>query len=139
MAVVSEDHNPNQGLQSTIPDYGRLWRVRWLLHALNWCFPWHFYPGQQLCLDELLIAFKGSMHFKQYISLKPRKWGIKAFALCDSQTGYILKVSLYSGKSTVPHQGLAQTIVTQLLTTAVLYFKYLKLECSYSGNILHTL
>ena len=141
---MSEDHNPNQGLQRTSPDYDRLWRVRWLLDALNRRFPRHFYPGQQLCVDEVLIAFKGSVHFKQYIPLKPHKWGIKAFALSDSQTGYILKVSLYSGKSMVPLQGLAHTIVTQLLTTASLDHRghHLYMDSYYTSpgllkNLLH--
>ena len=30
---------------------------------------------------------------------KPNKWGIKAFLLCESSTGYIYNVEIYTGKS----------------------------------------
>jgi len=34
----------------------------------------------------------------QYMPAKPTKWGIKTFAICN--TGYALKVLIYTGKET---------------------------------------
>jgi hypothetical protein len=39
---------------------------------------------------EQTIAFKGRHKSKQYNKQKPRKWGFKNFALCDSIAGFLL-------------------------------------------------
>ena len=46
-----------------------------------------------------MLKFKGRLYFKQYLPMKPVKWGIKLFALCDSETGAVLKFFVYTGKS----------------------------------------
>ncbi|KAF0980428.1 hypothetical protein FDP41_013642 [Naegleria fowleri] len=48
-------------------------------------------------VDEIIAAFKGKVRFKQYIPLKPHKYGLKHYALSDS-TGYIYAFWLYQGK-----------------------------------------
>jgi hypothetical protein len=47
-----------------------------------------------------MIKFKGRIFFRQYLPAKPTKWGIKTFALCESNTGYGLRFVVYTGKST---------------------------------------
>ena len=46
-------------------------------------------PGQQIALDESVISFRGRVGFLQYLKGKPNPWGIKAFALADSKSGYM--------------------------------------------------
>ncbi|KAF0972338.1 hypothetical protein FDP41_009241 [Naegleria fowleri] len=52
---------------------------------------------REVSVDEIIAAFKEKVRFKQYIPLKPHKYGLKYYALSDS-TGYIYAFWLYQGK-----------------------------------------
>ena len=45
-----------------------------------------------------MISFKGRLSFLQYMPKKPVKWGMKAWALADSTSGYTWNFKLYTGK-----------------------------------------
>ena len=49
-------------------------------------------------MDETLIKFKGKIHFRQFIPIKPGRFGIKAFTLAESTSGYVLGSKVYTGK-----------------------------------------
>ena len=55
---------------------------------------------QHVAVDESVIAFRGRVGFLQYLKGKPNPWGIKAFVLADSVSGYLHKVKIYFGKDT---------------------------------------
>ena len=55
-------------------------------------------PERQLAIDETLIKFKGKLHFRQFIPIKPSRFGIKAFTLAESSSGYVLNSKIYIGK-----------------------------------------
>ena len=55
-------------------------------------------PERQLAIDETLIKFKGKVHFRQFIPIKPGRFGIKAFTLAESSSGYVLNSKIYTGK-----------------------------------------
>ena len=38
------------------------------------------------------------MHFRQFIPIKPGRFGIKAFTLAESSSGYLLNSKIYTGK-----------------------------------------
>ncbi len=57
-----------------------------------------FIPQKQLSIDEAMISFKGRLSFLQYLPKKPKKWGMKAWALADTNTGYVWNWNLYCGK-----------------------------------------
>ena len=57
-----------------------------------------FVPQQQLSIDEAMISFKGRLSFLQFLPKKPKKWGMKAWALTDSKMGYVWNWKLYTGK-----------------------------------------
>jgi len=68
-------------------------------------------------LDEGMIPSKNRLSIKQYIQSKPIKWGIKAFLLCESATGYIYNVEIYTGKTDglyVPEIGASRSVVARL-------------------------
>ena len=44
------------------------------------------------------MKFKGRLSFLQYMPKKPTKWGLKAWMLADSHTGYTWNWDLYTGK-----------------------------------------
>ncbi|KAJ4450071.1 hypothetical protein ANN_01478, partial [Periplaneta americana] len=49
-------------------------------------------------IDESMTKFKGRSSLKQYLPMKPIKRGIKIWERCDSKTGYIYDLDVYSGK-----------------------------------------
>lgn len=48
-------------------------------------------------VDEKLEAFRGRCPFRQYMPLKPNKYGIKIFALCDAKMFYTYNLEVYVG------------------------------------------
>ena len=63
-------------------------------------FQQHLSPSQELSIDEAMIAFRGRVSFRQYIRGKPQPWGIKAYVLSESRTGYMYNIIIYYGKET---------------------------------------
>jgi len=63
----------------------------------KWKKYYRFSPN--LNLDEAMIPFTGRLSFLQYIRGKPIPWGIKAYILASSSTGYIYRMHIYSGKN----------------------------------------
>ena len=80
-------------------DTDRMWRVRPFLDRLIPKFQQLFYPGQNIAIDEGMLLWRGQLVFKVYNPLKPIKYGIKSYVLCDSITGYCYAMKPYHGKS----------------------------------------
>ncbi|XP_035742493.1 piggyBac transposable element-derived protein 3-like [Vespa mandarinia] len=68
-------------------------------------------------LDKLIIPFKGRYRLKNYMPKKPKKWGYKAFLLCDS-SGLIYNFEIYTGKvirdPELPNVGSSDNVVLRL-------------------------
>lgn len=54
--------------------------------------------GTGVCIDEMLIAFRGRSKFKMYMPKKPAKYGLKVMALTDARTGYFFNGYIYAGR-----------------------------------------
>ena len=65
-------------------------------------------------VDEQIIPFKDRHSLKVYVKNKPKKWGYKVFALCDS-SGVLLNFEIDTGKeehdSELPDVGVSGNIV----------------------------
>lgn len=59
-----------------------------------------FYPFQNLSLDEMVIGWKGRWAHKMFNASKPKKYHVKTFGLCDSNTGYVIDILIYFGADT---------------------------------------
>ncbi|XP_022913140.2 piggyBac transposable element-derived protein 4-like [Onthophagus taurus] len=53
--------------------------------------------GQNVTIDEKLEGFRGRCGFVQYISNKPNKYGVKIYALVDSQVYCVYNLEIYAG------------------------------------------
>ena len=81
-----------------------------------------------------MIAYKGRVRFKQYVPSKPTKWGIKAFELCDSLSGYCLDFDIYTGKDRVPSaRGLGFDVVSGLINRYLNKFHHVFYDRFFSG------
>lgn len=54
--------------------------------------------SEYVCIDEMLVKFRGRCPFRQYIPSKPGKYGIKMFAMVDARTMYTSNFEIYVGK-----------------------------------------
>jgi len=68
-------------------------------------------------VDEQIIPFKDRHSLKVYVKNKPKKWGYKVFALCDS-SGILLNFEIDTGKeehdSELPDVGVSGNIVLRM-------------------------
>ena len=54
-------------------------------------------PGENTTVDEGLEKFNGRLSFKQYMPMKPDKFGIKVWLLADTDTYYVPCFQVYLG------------------------------------------
>lgn len=54
--------------------------------------------GQTVCVDEMLVSFRGKCRFRMYMPNKPDKYGLKLMCLTDARTGYLFNSYIYCGK-----------------------------------------
>ena len=97
--------------------HDKLFKLRPFLTMLITNFQQMFTPFKYISVDESMIGFKGRISFLQYLPKKPKKWGMKAWALCDSKTGYTWNWKLYVGKDdeVATSDGLAYGVVMELV------------------------
>ena len=74
-----------------------MYKIRPLLSPLLANFKAAYTLHRELSIDEAMVGFKGRLCFIQYLPKKPTKWGIKAYVLADSATGYVYSWRLYTG------------------------------------------
>lgn len=75
-----------------------LFKIRRFIDAVVANFRQAYTPLREVSIDEQMVAYKGRLSFKQYMPAKPIKWGMKAFVLAESKTGYVCDWHLYTGK-----------------------------------------
>ncbi|GFR29996.1 piggyBac transposable element-derived protein 4 [Trichonephila clavata] len=79
------------------PTYDRLWKIRKIFDSFNRTFKEVYDPTENVSFDEVIIKFKGRIHFKQYIPKKRKQWGLKMYKIADA-TGYTYDMRVYLGK-----------------------------------------
>jgi len=72
-----------------------LGKIRPLLDSLASSFPSWCRPGQEMTVDEAMVGFKGRSVIKQYIPLKPTKWGYKIW--CLTSLNYLFAFEIFEG------------------------------------------
>lgn len=77
----------------------RLYKIRNILDAVLNNIKSGIYPGQALSIDEDMILWRGRLIFRQYISSKRHKYGIKLFEVI-THDGYIFLL-VYTGKGSL--------------------------------------
>ena len=83
-------HRHRRDKLAPIRDLWSIWSTR---------LPQMFNPGRDICVDEQLVSFRGRCSFRQYMTSKPGKYGLKIWALCEVKTSYALMLQVYTGKS----------------------------------------
>lgn len=89
-------------------------REIWDQFALGLCK--YYVPSFSLTVDEQLYGSRGFVLGKCYMPMKPSKYGINFFWLCDAKNGLALEPFLYSGKVESRSVGLAEHVVMKLVS-----------------------
>lgn len=92
-------------------DTDKLWKIRHVYDYFLEKFRSNITPKEHLSLDEGMLAWRGRLSLKVYNPLKPDKYGIKGYILCESDSGYVWKYDMYHGTGST-----LKEIVTNLLS-----------------------
>ena len=76
-----------------------LCKIRPLITLLEQKFAEVYTPRKNITVDEGLVKFNGRLSFKQYMPMKPDKFGIKVWLLADADTYYVPRFQVYLGKN----------------------------------------
>jgi hypothetical protein len=87
--------------------YDTLWKIRPHFDTLNDTYAKFYNLSEYFAVDEVIVLFKDSVIFKQYIPKKHKNFDIKIYKLC-AMTGYAYDMSVYLGKD--------RQIATQIMT-----------------------
>ena len=98
------------------PGHDPLYKIRELLNLIIPKFKSLYVPNQYICMDENVIPFKGQISFCQFIPSKHTWFGIKAWVLAESKSGYVYGFSLHAGKIADIQKDLSGTVVHSLNT-----------------------
>lgn len=75
----------------------------------------NYSPGEYVTVDEQIIGFRGRCPFRVYMKSKPQKYGLKMWALADSDTHYCYNMQMYLGKEgNLPEVGQGKRVVEDL-------------------------
>ena len=97
-------------------NYDKLFKVRKLLDLLLRRLSEVYNPERNLAVDETLLEFKGKTYFRQFIPIKPCRFGINCFTLAESSSGYVLVSKIYTGKEQgVQQKDLGRRVVMDLM------------------------
>lgn len=86
----------SQALSKENVNHDRLYKLRPIVDFLNEKFG-SVPLERDLSIDEQLCATKAHSYLKQYLPLKPHKWGYKFFVMCGSN-GFSYRFELYTGQ-----------------------------------------
>lgn len=76
------------------PKNDRLYKVRPFISMMRETFD-VYTPEENLSLDEGTCPFKGRVSFKVYNPMKPNKFGIKLYVVCEAKSGYCVGFDIY--------------------------------------------
>lgn len=88
--------------------------MRWFLDYLLDRFQALYEVDGNVTVDESMIKFKGRLSFRQYLPMKPTKWGVKVWVMAESSTGYVTNFQVYAGRQGSKEKGLAHRVVMDL-------------------------
>ena len=74
----------NSQYKAADPNRHTLYKITQIINMIKEKYTKVYSPGKNLSMDESLILFKGRLSFKQFISSKRVRFGIKLYQLCTS-------------------------------------------------------
>ena len=111
-ALHFQDNNKARKKQD--PLYDRGYKITPLLEHFSDAFQSAMANTEHQSIDERIQKFKGQNSMKQFNDKKPIKRGFKYWCRCDSETGYLFEIKLYTGKKLSTEHGLGEGVIRML-------------------------
>lgn len=81
------------------PDFDPWHKLRPLLDHFSRVTKHYYVPERTISIDESMVGMKNRHVYIQYVSNKRHcRFGMKKFELCESSSGYVYHLEIYSGK-----------------------------------------
>ena len=81
------------------PGHSKIYKVEHVVNTLVNNYKSSYTLNKEISVDQSMISYKGRLSFLQYMPKKPHTWGIKAWVLSESKSGYTWNFQLYTGKN----------------------------------------
>lgn len=75
--------------------FDKLHKIRPILDFCREKFFTVYQPEREVAIDETMVPWTWRLSFKMYDPIKPEKYGVKLFQLCESSTGYNFAIFMY--------------------------------------------
>ena len=95
----------------------RPFKMRPMIDHLSSKFSEVLLNDKEQSIDEHMVKFKGRSGMKQYIKLKPKKWGFKFWFRYLSKSGYLYQMNIYLGRKQISEFNLGLGAEVVLLLT----------------------
>ncbi|XP_052267419.1 piggyBac transposable element-derived protein 4-like [Dreissena polymorpha] len=96
-------------------DHDKLYLIRPFLDAVRKLCLTLYNPHRNVSIDEAMVKFRGRLGFRQYMPLKPARYGVKVWVRADPVNGYVNDFQVYTGKdANTAEVGLATRVVLDL-------------------------
>ena len=94
----------------------KTFKMRPVIDHLNSKFSEVLSNDSEESIAEHMVKFRGRSGIKQYIKLKPIKWGFKFWFHCPSKSRYLYQMDIYLGRKQTPefNLGLGEETILQL-------------------------
>ena len=98
------------------PGYDKLHTIKPLLQLLFPNYERAYDLHKNISIHDCMIPWRGHLSFRQFITSKPIRFGIKVWVLADSESKYIYRQQLYIGRNPGERAevGLATRVVKEL-------------------------
>ncbi|XP_039300901.1 piggyBac transposable element-derived protein 1-like [Nilaparvata lugens] len=110
--LLSNFHCANNE-EAPVPN-NRLHKIQSLVDMLVENFQLVVNPGEDMCIDESIIPFRGRLVFRQYVKNKTHPYGIKIFKMCVKDC-YTVSYKIYAGREATPNTDVATKVVLELV------------------------
>ncbi len=84
-----------------LPENDVLRKIRPFLDCVKSICKETYHPSKYVSVDETLLLFKGRFIYKQFIPSKRARYGVKTYALCESETGYMYNFETYVAQKNI--------------------------------------
>ncbi|KAG0439423.1 PiggyBac transposable element-derived protein 4 [Dictyocoela muelleri] len=110
----------NDLYSDTNSDTIKMSKLDGLIGFLNKKFHQIYEPERDLPVDGNMCSWSGKGGSKVYMPLKPIKYGIKLYAMCESKSGYACSIIQYNSKNSESNVEMLKRLTTNYTNKSII-------------------